>query len=141
MRRPGSKCLPHPGGLVESLRPARIYWTTALGTALYEHWERIRFFVQFKKGKAEGRNQLWACHPVLGSDGLFTNMTCCHSGKKPPQRLTNDSEVCSRFHDVLARSGHTAPIPQARGSSPPAPTAGERPVKRVGVPVTLLCNP
>lgn len=124
-----------------------LVWVTALGTASYQHRENLSLYNG--SWKERRRSQDWlACHPILGSNWLFTNMICCH----PPESATVgkaplETHKCLGgapvFHDVPARSGHTAPIPPCKRQLPQQPPQQERerPVKRVGVPVTLLCNP
>lgn len=108
----------------------QLIWVTALGTASYQHRERI-CLCTMGDGKSGRRSHRLACHPILGSNWLFTNMICCH----PPESATVgkaplETHKCLRgapvFHDVPARSGHTAPIPPCKRQLPQQPPQQER---------------
>lgn len=84
----------------------------------------------------DGKSWWWrshrlACHPILGSNWLFTNMICCHPPEsatvgKAPLETHKGLGGAPAFQDVPARSGHTAPIPPCKRQLPQQPPQQER---------------
>lgn len=109
----------------------RLVWVTALGSILSAQRENLCLCTM-----GDGKSWWWrshrlACHPILGSNWLFTNMICCHPPEsatvgKAPLETHKGLGGAPVFQDVLARSGHTAPIPPCKRQLPQQPPQQER---------------